>query len=247
MRLRANSSEPLYVQLENILASQIASGELRPHQKLPSERELCQRFGISRMTVRQALGSLAKEGLVYTRPGKGVFVSDPTRGFEVKVSLAGFSEDIRRSGAKPSSILLEARLLLATPELAKALHVSRQEEVVKVERLRLVNNVPLALHTAYLPHRLCPNILRYNLAVESLFHTLETAYGLHLARAEQTVRATLAESRELKLLGLSAPAPVLYAERITYLDTGEVIEFSQAVYCGKWYRLHFELDPRKER
>ncbi|MGB9880540.1 MAG: GntR family transcriptional regulator [Anaerolineae bacterium] len=245
--LRPDSSEPLYVQLGNILASQIASGELRPHQKLPSERELCQRFGISRMTVRQALGCLAREGLVYTRPGKGVFVADPTRGLEVKVSLAGFSEDIRRSGAKPSSILLEARLLLATPELAKAFHISGHEEVVKVERLRLVNNVPLALHTAYLPHRLCPNILQHNLAVESLIHTLEKVYGLRLARAEQTVRAVLARPRELELLGLSAPAPVLYAERTTYLNTGEVIEFSQAVYCGEWYKLHFELDPRKER
>lgn len=246
MKLRPDSSEPLYVQLENFLATQISRGELRPHQKLPSERELCQLFGISRMTVRQALGSLAKEGLVYTRPGKGVFVADPTRGFEVKISLAGFSEDIRRSGAKPSSILLEARLLLATPELARALHISGQEEVVKVERLRLVNNVPLALHTAYLPHHLCPNILQYNLAVESLFHTLKKVYGLRLARAEQTVRAVLAGPRELELLGLSPPAPVLYAERTTYLDTGEVIEFSQAVYCGEWYRLHFELDPCKE-
>lgn len=247
MKLRPDSSEPLYVQLENILATQIASGQLRPHERLPSERELCQRFGISRMTVRQALGSLAKEGLVYTRPGKGVFVADPKRGLEVKISLAGFSEDIRRSGAKPSSILLEARLLPTTPELAKALHISGQEEVVKIERLRLVNNVPLALHTAYLPHRLCPNILQHNLAVESLFHTLEKVYGLRLARAEQTVRAVLAGPRELELLGLSAPAPVLHAERTTYLDTGEVIEFSQAVYCGEWYGLHFELDPRKER
>ncbi|MBC7232876.1 MAG: GntR family transcriptional regulator [Chloroflexi bacterium] len=247
MRLKPDSSVPLYVQLQNILASQIASGELRPHQKLPSERELCQRFGISRMTVRQALGSLAKEGLIYSRPGKGVFVADPTRGLEVRVSLAGFSEDIRRSGAKPSSVLMEARLLLATPELAQALHLFELEEVVKVERLRLVNHVLLALHTAYLPHRLCPNILQYNLAVESLFHTLKKVYGLRLARAEQTVRAVLAGPRELKLLGLSDPAPVLSAERTTYLDTGEVIEFSRAIYCGEWYKLHFELDPCKEQ
>nr|MBC7244031.1 GntR family transcriptional regulator [Chloroflexota bacterium] len=227
--------------------SQIVSGDLHPYQKLPSERELCRRLGISRMTVRQAIGNLVKEGLVYTRVGKGVFVADPPRGLKVKISLAGFSEDIRRSGAKSSSILLEARLLQATPALAKELHISRQEEVVKVERLRLVNNVPLALHTAYLPHRLCPDILQYNLAEESLFHTLEKVYGLHLARAEQTVRAVLAGPRELELLGLSAPAPVLHAERTTYLDTGEVIEFSQVFYCGEWYRLHFELDPYGER
>lgn len=247
MKLSSDSSVPLYVQLETILASQIARGQLRPHQKLPSERELCHLFGISRMTVRQALGSLTQKGLVYTQPGKGVFVADPTRSLEVKVSLAGYSEDIRRLGAKPSSILLEARLLLATSELAKALHGSELEEVVKVERLRMVNNVPLALQTAYLPHRLCPNLLQHNLAVESLNHTLVHIYGLRLARAEQTVRAVLAGPRELELLGLSAPAPVLQVERTTYLDTGEVIEFAQGVYCGEWYKLHFELDPYKGR
>ncbi len=245
MQLRSDSTVPLYMQLKTILASQINRGELRPHEKLPSERQLCRDFGISRMTVRHALSSLAHGGLVYTQPGKGIFVADPRLSLNVQVSLAGWSEDILRSGSIPSSILLEACLCPATLELARALHVTEGEELVRIGRLRMVDNVPLAVQTAYLPHRLCPDILRYDLATQSLLHVLGKEYGLRLARAEETVRAMLASPEELELLGLSDPAPVLSAERTTYLDTGEVIEFSQGTFCGEWYRLKFGLDPYK--
>ena len=245
MQLRPDSAVPLYMQLKTILASQINRGELRPHEKLPSERELCRNFGISRMTVRHALNAMTQGGLVYTQPGKGIFVADPRLSLNVRVSLAGFSEDVVRSGATPSSILLEACLCRATPELATALHVTEGEELVRIARLRMVDKVPLAVQTAYLPHHLCPDILRYDLATQSLIRILGKEYGLRLARAEEAVRAILANPEERELLGLSDPAPVLSAERTTYLDTGEVIEFSQGTFCGDWYRLKFELDPYK--
>jgi GntR family transcriptional regulator len=197
------------------------------------------------MTVRHALNALAQGGLVYTQPGKGIFVADPSLSLNVQVSLAGWSEDVRRSGAIPSSILLEACLCRATPEQAQASHVPEGEELVTVKRLRMVDKVPLAVQTAYLPHRLCPDILRYDLATQSLIRILGKEYGLRLARAEETVRAMLANPEERELLGLSDLAPVLSTERTTYLDTGEVIEFSQGIFCGEWYRLRFGLDPYK--
>jgi GntR family transcriptional regulator len=245
VQLRSDGTAPLYMQLKTILASQINRGELRPHERLPSERQLCRNFGISRMTVRHALNALAQGGLVYTEPGKGIFVADPRLSLNVQVSLAGWSEDILRSGATPSSILLAACLCRATPEQAKALHATEEEELVKIERLRMVDKVPLAVQTAYLPHRHCPDILRLDLATQSLIRILGKEYGLRLARAEETVRAMLANPEERELLGLSDPAPVLSTERTTYLDTGEVIEFSQGTFCGEWYRLKFGLDPYK--
>jgi GntR family transcriptional regulator len=123
--------------------------------------------------------------------------------------------------------------------------VPEGEELVTVKRLRMVDKVPLAVQTAYLPHRLCPDILRYDLATQSLIRILGKEYGLRLARAEETVRAMLANPEERELLGLSDLAPVLSTERTTYLDTGEVIEFSQGIFCGEWYRLRFGLDPYK--
>jgi GntR family transcriptional regulator len=243
VELRSDSTVPLYIQLKTILATQITRGELQPHDKLPSERQLCRDLGISRMTVRHALGALAQGGLVYTQPGKGIFVADPRLSLNVQVSLAGWSQDILRSGATPSSRLLEARLCRATAEQARALHITEGAELVTIKRLRMVDKVPLAVQTAYLPHRLCPDILRHDLAAHSLIHILGKEYGLRLARAEETVRAMLANPEERELLGLSDPAPVLSTERTTYLETGEVIEFSQGIFCGEWYRLKFGLDP----
>jgi GntR family transcriptional regulator len=233
------------MQLKTILASQINRGELQPHEKLPSERQLCRNFGISRMTVRHALSALTRGGLVYTQPGKGIFVADPRLSLNVQVSLAGWSEDILRSGAIPSSILLEACLCQATPELAQALHAADGEELVRIKRLRLVDNVPLAVQTAHLPHGLCPDILTHDLATQSLIRILGKEYGMRLARAEETVRAMLATPEERELLNLPEPAPVLSTERTTYLGGGEVIEYSQGVFCGEWYRLRFGLDPYK--
>ena len=245
MQLRLDSAEPLYIQLKTILASQISRGELRPHEKLPSERAMCRDFGISRMTVRHALNAMTLAGLVYVQPGKGVFVADPRLSLDLRVSLAGFSEDVLRSGATPSSALLDACLCQATPELARILHVLEGEELARIKRLRRVDNVPLAVQTAYLPHRLCPNILQRDLANLSLIRILGKEYGLRLARAEQAAWAVLASSEERELLALSDPAPVMSTERTTYLDTGEVIEFALGTFCGDWYRLKFRLDPNK--
>jgi len=116
------------------------------------------------------------------------------------------------------------------------------DEIVRLERLRLVNDVPLALHAVYLNHRLCPQILQHNLAEESVFQLLGSEYGLRLTRAEQQVYAVLANQREMELLNLAYPAAVLRTERTTFLDTGEVIEFALATYCGEWYRLGMLLE-----
>lgn len=242
MGLVKDSSIPLYVQLEDVLAERIARGDLRFHERLPSERQLCEEFNVSRMTVRQALDGLGRSGLVYTIPSKGTFVAEPRTSLDVRVSLAGFTEDVRRLGAIPSTVLLEASLLLPWPELRAALQVDEGVEVVKIERLRLVNDVPLALHTVFLPHYLCPNLLRHNLIKESLFHILFSEYGLKLAKADESVCAALANDRELELLHLTSPASVLRTERTTLLEDGRIIEYSRATYCGDWYRLCMEIN-----
>lgn len=243
MSLDRNDSIPLYLQFKTLLATRIAEGLLQPGTPLPSERQLSDEFGVSRATVREALRKLSHEGLIRTVPGRGTFVATPQTGLTVQVSLAGFTADVGRQGMTSSSVLLDAGLITSpTPELIQAMRLQPGEEVVKLERLRAVNNVPLALHTAYLRHCLCPQVLHHNLAQESLYSLLRDEYGLTLARAEEQVYAALANQREMKLLNLSYPAAVLHAERTTFLDTGEVIEFSSATYCGGWYRLSMVLE-----
>jgi len=237
------SPTPLYLQLKDLLTSRIADGLLQAGDVLPSERQFCEEFDLSRTTVREALRKLGREGLIHTIPGRGAFVAVPRFDLAVKVSLAGFTGDIRRAGMTPSSRLLIAELVTSpAPVLLRAMNLQPGDEVIKLERLRLVNNVPLALHTAYLNHRLCPDILQYNLAEESMLDLLRSEYGLRIVRAEEQVYAALANRREMDLLNLTYPAAVLRAERTTFLDTDEVLEFSHATYCGEWYRLNMSLE-----
>jgi GntR family transcriptional regulator len=237
------SPVPLYLQLKDLLASRIAEGLLRPGDALPSERQLCEEFGLSRTTVREALRGLNRQGLIRTVPGRGTFVATPRFDLAVRVSLTGFTGDMHREGMMPSSRLLDTGLIMSpAPALIELMDLQPGDAVVRLERLRLVNNVPLALHTVHLNHRLCPQILQHNLAEESLFQLLRSEYGLRLTQAEQQVYAALADQREMGLLDLSYPAAVLRAERKTFLDTGAVIECSTATYCGEWYRLSMALE-----
>jgi len=241
--LDRQSLTPLYLQLKDILASQVADGHLQSGDALPSERQLSEEFNLSRTTVRQALRELGDQSLIYTVPGRGAFVAPPHADLTIRVSLAGFTGDVRREGMVPSSRLLGAGLVASpSPAVIEAMGLQPDDELVRLERLRLVNDDPLALHIVFINHRLCPQILQHNLADESVFQLLRTEYGLDLTRAEEQVYATLADQREMELLNLTYPAAVLRAERTTFLDTGEVIEFSLATYCGEWYRLSMSLE-----
>lgn len=247
MGLNRNDSTPLYVQLKALLAARIADGFLKPGERLSSERQLCNEFGISRLTVREGLRELEQEGLVRTVPGRGTFVATPQLDLCVNVSLSGFTDEVRRQGLSPSSALLDARLLTVpsddlTAELVEIMDLQPGDEVAKVERLRLVNDHPFAQHSLHLNHFLCPHILDHDLAHESLFGLLRDEYGLVLHHAIEQVYAALATRREMELLDLSYPSAVLHAERTTLLDTGEVIEFALATYCGDWYRLRMVLE-----
>jgi len=243
--LDRHSLTPLYLQLKDLLASRITDGLLQPGDALPSERQLCEEFSLSRTTVREALRELSNQGLIRTVPGRGAFVATSQFDLTVRVSLAGFTGDVRREGMTPSSRLLGARLVVSpSPALIKEMGLQPGDELVRLERLRLVNNTPLALHVVYLNHRLCPQILQHNLTAESVFQLLRNEYGLRLVQAREQVYAALANQQELELLNLAYPAAVLRTERTTLLDTGEVIEFALATYCGEWYRLDMLLEEQ---
>jgi GntR family transcriptional regulator len=244
-RLKRNHPLPLYVQLNETLSADIRAGRLRPHQQLPSERDLCGRFGVSRMTVRQALVELAREGLIYSRVGKGTFVSVPKIDQQLK-ALTGFSQDMRARGSAPTSHILEAKLERATDDQARLLRLVRGAEIVLLSRIRLADGVPLAIEMAHLPHHLCPNLLRHNFSVESLYDVLEREYGYRLTRAEQTIEAALANPREITLLQLVPPAPVLVMERSTFTDQGILIEHVQSSYRGDRYKFRSALAPRTD-
>jgi GntR family transcriptional regulator len=231
----AKSSIPLYLQLRDELMRRIRSGEFKPLDRLPSERELCETYQISRMTVRQALQSLVRDGLLYTRVGKGTYVS-PVK-FEQDQSLSGFTEEMRKSGRMPTSKVLNFSTIPASASLAGALGVLPNSPVYRLERLRMVEDAPIAFERAHIPKELCPDLQRYDFGRQSLYDVMRRIYGLQLVSAQQTIQAAIADEQEMALFNLDRPLAVLRMTRRTMTDKNVVAEYVESVYRGDSYVL----------
>jgi GntR family transcriptional regulator len=240
VKIAREAPDPLYLQVKAAVLAEIAAGRYESNRRLPSERELALRFQVSRMTARQALLELAREGAIYTRVGKGTFVAEAKIDQHLR-ALTSFSQDVRGRGSKPTSRVLAARIVSAEPPVAAALRLLPGADVVLLTRLRLSDELPLAIETAHLPFRLFPNLLRHDFAATSLYSVLATEYGATLNRAEQTIEASLAQPDELALLQLASPAAVLRLQRLTFTSEGVPAEYVLSVYRGDRYKFHSSL------
>lgn len=231
-----DSAVPLYQQIKQILLRDIEAGVLEPHTRLPSERKLVEQFGVSRITVRQALSELVQEGYLYTQPAKGFFVAEQTQPYELNVLLS-FTSVAQERGLQPSSRVLEASIVPASDALARQLLVPLGSEVVSLVRLRLINGVPVHIEHVWLPHDRCPGILKYDLSQGSLYAILHDEYGLSLRHADTTIRARLASAQEREWLELADPDAVVTVDQLTYAQDGRPVELSLMVIHPRRYPL----------
>jgi len=240
MKLRREAPTPLYLQHKNALVDHIGAGHYKPHERLMSERELGEKFKVSRMTVRQALTEMIREGILYTQVGKGTYVSEAKIKQELQ-ALTGFSQDMAVRGAVASGRVLGARVIPATLTLAAIFSVPTNTELVLLSRLRLSDGIPLAIEEAYILHRVCPGILDHDFSKESLYNILATRYNTILVRAEQTMEASLVAPEEAGLLQIASPSPVLRIERLSYNEQNTLIEYVKSAYRGDRYKFHTTL------
>jgi GntR family transcriptional regulator len=237
-----DSAEPLYTQIRDLILDGIRSGRYAVHQRLPSERELSVQHGVSRMTVRQAVLDLQREGVIYARVGKGTFVSPPKMD-QLLRQVTSFTEEVRQRGEKPSSRVLQAVVGPADADSSRELGLADGAPVITLARLRLANGAPLAVETANLPAGAFPGLLSHDFAAESLYQVLTRDYHLTLVAARQTIEAALASDEEARLLDTAKPAPVLRMRRLTRDSDGRAVEFVVSTYRGDRYQLHSNLEP----
>lgn len=241
-QLFRESPDPLYNQLKDWLVHEITAGNFLPNQRLLSERELAVRFNVSRMTVRQALLNLAREGVVYTRTGKGTYVSEPKINQRLQ-ALSGFTQDVSSRGGKPSSRVLEFKVGQPAAEIAAALRLEADAQIIVLTRLRLADGIPLAIETSHLPFDRFPNLLKHDFSHDSLYSVLENEYSCVLTQAEQTIEAALASKRDIELLVLPSPAAIFKMERLTKTSDGVPVEYVISAYRGDRYKFHSNLQP----
>jgi GntR family transcriptional regulator len=250
-RIVSDSGIPLYIQLKDILREKILKGEYKPLDRIPPESVLCGLYGVSRITVRQALSVLAQERLLYRKQGRGTFVTSPKFGRRLP-RLDSFSDNMRELGLTPSSRVVERRVESAKADVAALLRLpAKEQRVNKIVRVRRANGEPVLLEHTYVPYFLCPDLLKSGPETGSLFETeslyrfLAETCGLVLHTAQETYEVTALKKREAELLGCSQSQPAFAIERIACLSDGTPVELTRS--RGRGDRLRFTLQLVSDR
>jgi GntR family transcriptional regulator len=239
--LNKRSPVPLYYQLAEQIREQIRSGRLQPGDQLASERLLSEQHAISRMTVRQALAYLTREGVLMARHGLGTFVAEPKHTYDA-LHLLGFTEEVMQRGGTAVSQVLEQRCVTPPPRVADGLRLSPGGPVTEIVRLRLWDETPLLLETTYVPATLCPGLETEDLATQSLYAVMESRYSVRVVRSQQTLEATIANDFEAQLFSVALGTPMILLEGVTYDDRGRPAEYCKAVYRGDRFKFSFESE-----
>jgi len=210
---------------------------LSPGDALPSERQLCELYGVSRTTVRDAVGQLVTEGMLVRIHGKGTFVSEPHA--RSQLHLASFHEDMRRLGLTPTTVVLLAETAVPPPTTLVNLGLGSRDRALHLRRLRLADNAPISVDDAWYNLVELPGLDQLDMNA-SIYQTLEDRYQKPVDRAEQTVRAAEADDVISTVLGIRPGSPVLRFDRVGY-HQDLPLEHAQSWYRSDRYELQMSL------
>ncbi|MFC5585138.1 GntR family transcriptional regulator [Nitratireductor kimnyeongensis] len=229
---------PLYMRLQRLLEDAISSGILKEGEALPTERDIAELTDLSRVTVRRAVDDLVRQGRLIRRHGSGTFVAPTVSRVEQSLSLlTSFTEDMARRGLSSRSEWLERMVAAPSPDEMMVLGLSMGDTVARLERLRIADDVPMAIERASIIGSFLPD-------PASVTDSLYDALGKRSARpcrATQRISARNVDEREASLLQVIPGEAALYIERVSYLPNGRVIEFTRSVYRGDAYDFVAEL------
>lgn len=238
--LNKDTPIPLYYQLKEKLTEAIINGDWSVGAMIPSERELSEQYGISRMTVRQALSEMVKEGLLVRKKGKGSFVAEPKINQEL-ARLTSFTEDMRSRGYLPDSRIKAIDIQEASIVIQDYLSLKTGAKVIVVERIRLANSQPMAYEVSHLPLSRFPDLQDHILDAKSLYRLLEERYHITISYARQTLEAGLSDAVVSKILEIPHASPVLLINRVTYDAEHLPFEYVKSIYRGDRYKFIVEL------
>lgn len=233
------AARPLYKQIAQALRDLVTEGALAPEDPLPTEKEICQALGVGRSTVRAALTALVEEGMVTRRAGKGTFVAPATMRRTLN-SLYDFSGEVRAAGMEPTTRVLSFSVEKPCQTVADALGIPIDEDVFRVERLRLADSVVMSLETSYLPCRLFSGLSADDVT-GSLYAALAQGWGVEAAQATEIYESVLLGKREAELLGRASRSAAFRITRTAADGHGRPFEMSNVVAPGDHTRFSVQL------
>ena len=237
---RVNGRLPRYHQIAGALRTRIREGALRPGARLDNQRRLAKSFGVTLMTLRQALELLEREHLIARRHGLGTFVAAPSIDYDI-LQLRRFAGDLSAKGEHVATRLLGTRFASPDHHVADALGLGSRARVLVVERLRSVDGHPMSLQRSFLPAHIGDDVARADLALTPLHHVLEHKLGIVIQSARETVSAVRLGRREAGELGCPAGAPAFESERVSDDAAGAPVVFDRVFIPGDRFRITRDL------
>ncbi|HHT7812997.1 TPA: GntR family transcriptional regulator [Streptococcus suis] len=228
---------PAYIQIHDQIKNEIDRGLWKIGERLPSERDLADQFSVSRMTLRQAVTLLVEEGILQRKVGSGTYVAN-TRVQEKMRGTTSFTDIIELQGKTPSSKLLSYVTGKASDKEAAQLQLAPGETVVRMERVRYADDVPVVYEVATIPERLIHNLKKEE--VTNHFFKTMTAHGYKIGRSQQTIFARLANERVAKHLGIKKNQAILALRQVSYLEDGRAFEYVNSQYAGERFEFFLE-------
>lgn len=247
MVLERQQPVPLYYQLELHLREAIESGRFRPGEQMPPENELSRLYGVSRVTVREALRRLEEDGMLSRTPRRGTIVlPQAIEGRKIErnpARLLGFEDDIARYGLKPRVELLALERCPVPDRIATLLQLPPGEEVVRARRLGWAGDIPLWVESRYFPPRTAESVSAQDLSRISVTTFLHAVVGLDIAGTRLRISAGAASANQAKHLNITSGEPVLINEFAFYETGGRPVEAARAVFRADRYAFTFEAGP----
>jgi len=231
---------PLYYQLMDIIIAMIEEGNLKEDDKLPSERELCEIYDISRSTVRQAVQKLEEEGYIYRIHGKGTFVS-PERFKQDLLRFYSFTEEMKKIGKVPSSKVLDFKIIECNEKLARKMNLNIKDKIYEFTRLRLADNQPMMLEISYVPYNRFPGLTKEELEKHAMYDIFTTEHNVTFTHAEEILKSVIVRQDEADLLEYSSDLPGMMIERLTH-EHNNVIEYTKSIARGDRFKYRVALE-----
>lgn len=242
--LDRRSGIPLYHQIQQRLLTRIRSGEFQPGDPLPSIERIAEQMGVSPMTVRQAVRALVDLGVIYSRQGKGTFLSSMKLERDFRHVLS-FTEETEARGAHASSTVLSFARQAPSAQTRELLRLSAQEEVFCLRRVRYGDSIPMGIECTSLPVSLCPALMETFDPTTSLYQELAERYGIQMMVTDEVIEIGQASQEQARLLHIDPKSPVFLFTRTSYLESGLPVEHVVSVYPGERYKIVNRLTRTK--
>lgn len=232
---------PLHYQLKTILLEMIENEELKPGDMIPTERELCEIQGVSRMTINKAIMALVNEGVLYREQGKGTFVARPKEKQEI-YKLKSFTEEMSEKGLTTSTKIISFEIKEVTKKNRSILKIPKEfNKVIEIRRLRMTEEDPVAIETVWIPEHLFKGMTADMIEGKSLYAIFEQKFNYKPKKAKQTIEPVVLSEFEAKLLNQEENALALMFKRITYTENHTPIEYTNTINRSDKYEYEILL------